>query len=57
MSSGGGPVSAASGVVASAIAACCRRADMKIYRHAIGGSRMMINRRIASADFHLTEAA
>jgi hypothetical protein len=39
MSSGGGPVSEASGGVASAIAACCRRAD-EHYPRDVGGSGM-----------------
>ncbi len=56
MSSGGGPVSEASGGVASAIAARCRRAD-EHYPRDVGGSGMMTNRRIPSADSLTPEAA
>ena len=57
MSSGGGPVSAANGGVATANVACRRQFGNTNYRNRFGGGHMSPHRRIASADFHFSEAA
>ncbi len=52
MSSGGGPVSAASGGAASAITASRRQRGNTNCRNRFGGGNMSLDRRIASADFY-----
>ncbi len=57
MSSGGGPVSAANGGVATANVACRRQFGNTNYRNRFGGGHMSPHRSIASADFFDSEAA
>ena len=56
MSSGGGPVSAASGGVASANVASSRQRGDSNYRKRFGGCDMSANRRVTSAGFPVSEA-
>jgi len=53
MSSGEGPVSAASGIAAPANVASRRQRGNSNYRIGLGGGNMRSNRRTASADFCL----
>ena len=57
MSSGGRPVSAASGGVASANVASSRQRADSNYRNRFGGCHMSLNRRPASANSYASEVA